>query len=567
MTPEKIPVQILFKIWETPGACRLTLKVPKDFRAIPGQYVTLGVADKSGIVHRRQYSITHFGSGTLSICVKGVPGGLVSNVLCDDCNPGDFVTLEGPEGDFILVERQLRDSKNLVFVTGGSGITPVYAIIRAAIEQEYTGKIYLVYGSVSESEIIFYEALKSLKTPNCEFIFAIDEDTPNWAGETGQLTEDKISEIFDKYHIPYQNTSFFTSGPYRVIENVKSHLESKRVKDSDIHSETFFVVANTEDLPTESHIVELIANNKKEIITVSPGTTILDAALQAGIPIAHRCKNGGCKTCVGRLTAGEIYTPMKRDSDSTEILTCQSYPLDDSVQINLNQSRTRKLLSNRNLAIAASMVLAFFLFQFFSAPAAAEYLAKGPLNTGHETLECASCHKPAPGNTRQQLQFNTRAFLGFTDSDYTDFGNLPVASENCLECHNRPNDRHPTHRFMEPRFAEAREAIHPESCISCHQEHHGQRITITPLDYCMNCHRDIEIKDDPLETSHASLIEQEQWNTCLQCHDFHGNHVFEVPDQIRDTIPLQAIKDYAAGKSDPYSELKVYIADSILKTR
>ncbi|MFM1879240.1 MAG: hypothetical protein RLZZ241_2106, partial [Bacteroidota bacterium] len=225
----------------------------------------------------------------------------------------------------------------------------------------------------------------------------------------------------------------------------------------------------------------------------------------------------------------------------------------------------RKLLSNRNLAIAAGMVLAFFLFQFFRAPAQEIYLAKGPMNIGHANLKCADCHKEAPGTTRQQLQYNAKVFLTLSDADYVYFGNLPVTTNECLACHNRPNDNHPTHRFMEPRFADARKAIHPESCISCHQEHHGKRITIVPMDYCMNCHRDIEIKNDPLDPSHATLIEQEQWSTCLQCHDFHGNHIFEVPTQFSDTIPIQALLDYADGKEDPYGELKEYIADSILR--
>lgn len=571
MTPEKLNVNIRSKSWETPSACSFRIALPQTYanhyKVLPGQYLSLEVTDRQGNVHVREYSITHSDAQSVSICVKRVPNGLVSNLLCDHFEPGDTLSITYPKGDFTLSEKDLNTHKNLVFITGGSGITPVLSMIKEAIDKEFSGKIYLVYGNVAEAEIIFFEALQNLKTDRCEFIFVLDQAHAAWTGERGQLTENRIADIFRKYAIPTAKTLFFTSGPYRVIENVKSVLAAQKVKPDQIRTETFFVSANVDALSKETHTIEIRWRNSSYSVAVSPGETILEAGLKAGIPLTHRCKTGNCGTCAGHLSAGEIYTPLTRDANSKEILTCQSYPLNDSVKVTLDKSRLYQWVSNRNLGIAVSAVLAFFLFQFFSAPTAAEYLAKGPLNTGHETLECASCHRPAPGSTRQQLQFNTRAFLGFNDSDYADFGNLPVASENCLECHNRPNDRHPTHRFMEPRFAEAREAIHPESCISCHQEHHGQRITITPLDYCVNCHRDIEIKDDPLETSHASLIEQEQWNTCLQCHDFHGNHVFEVPDKIRDTIPLQAIKDYAAGKSDPYGELKVYIADSILKTR
>jgi ferredoxin-NADP reductase len=571
MSSKKLNTSLLSKDWETPSACSFRLALPQAdedrYKALPGQYLSLEVSDAQGIAHVREYSITHSDAQSVSICVKRVPNGLVSNLLCDHFEPGDSILITYPKGDFTLSEKDLNAYENLVFITGGSGITPIFSMLSHAIDKEYEGKIYLIYGNTSEDEIIFHQSLQNLKTSHCEFIFVLDEANAAWNGETGQLTENRIADIFRKYTIPIAKTLFFTSGPYRVIENVKSVLAAQMVKPAQLKTETFFVSANLDEISKVSHNIEMTWGNSPQTVVVSPGETILEAGLKAGIPLAHRCKTGNCGTCAGHLTAGEIYTPLRRDANSKEILTCQSYPLNDAVKVSLDKSRLYQWISNRNLGIAVSAVLAFFLFQFFSAPTAAEYLAKGPLNTGHETLECASCHRPAPGSTRQQLQFNARAFLGVTASDYTDFGNLPVASENCLECHNRPNDRHPTHRFMEPRFAEAREAIHPESCISCHQEHHGQRITITPLDYCMNCHRDIEIKDDPLEPSHASLIAQESWNTCLQCHDFHGNHTYEVPERMQDTISIKKLMEYAEGGEDPYGDLKLYIADSILKTR
>ena len=116
-----------------------------------------------------------------------------------------------------------------------------------------------------------------------------------------------------------------------------------------------------------------------------------------------------------------------------------------------------------------------------------------------------------------------------------DFGHQPVTNATCLECHDRPNDRHPVFRFFEPRFAEAREQIQPQYCLSCHLEHSGKRVTTFEITSCVHCHKDITLNHDPTTISHEDLIEAGQWESCLGCHDFHGNHVMKpkmVVEQI-----------------------------------
>jgi hypothetical protein len=147
------------------------------------------------------------------------------------------------------------------------------------------------------------------------------------------------------------------------------------------------------------------------------------------------------------------------------------------------------------------------------------------------------------------------------DNDYAHFGKMAVDNKECLNCHERSNDVHPTHRFMEPKFSSARDAIKPEKCTSCHNEHQGERITIEQIDFCQHCHLDTEVKNDPLTISHDQLISNEEWNTCLQCHDFHGNHIFELITELKDTIPVKEVREYFEGGKDPYSDVKKFIAD------
>jgi hypothetical protein len=176
--------------------------------------------------------------------------------------------------------------------------------------------------------------------------------------------------------------------------------------------------------------------------------------------------------------------------------------------------------------------------------------APGSMNAGHEGLACADCHQSAPGTLRQQLQANVRYLLGLRTTP-ADFGAKDVENGDCLSCHARPDDRHPVFRFNEPRFREARQAIAPERCESCHREHRGQRVTVAN-GFCSNCHEGMSMKQDPLAVTHAQLAHEEAWSTCLECHDFHGNHRFETPTDPGQAITPTALRRYFEGGEDPY---------------
>ncbi len=185
--------------------------------------------------------------------------------------------------------------------------------------------------------------------------------------------------------------------------------------------------------------------------------------------------------------------------------------------------------------------------------------ASGPVNTGHETLSCGDCHQAATGSFRQQVQANVRYWLGLRTKP-TGFQFLPVTNKECIDCHDRPNDNHPAHRFLEPRFAKARAKISPHECVSCHREHQGTRVTIEST-FCSNCHQKLKLKKDPLPVfSHEQLIAGKKWTTCMSCHDFHGNHIMEVTASLHKGLKQKQIIDYFKGGPSPYSENKHYSA-------
>lgn len=184
--------------------------------------------------------------------------------------------------------------------------------------------------------------------------------------------------------------------------------------------------------------------------------------------------------------------------------------------------------------------------------------AHGPMNTGHEDLRCEACHRAAPGTLRQQIQANARYLLGLRQKP-ADFGKKKVDNEICLDCHRRPDDRHPVFRFLEPRFQEVRREIAPHRCLSCHLEHQAKRVTLSEIDFCRHCHEETKLKKDPVSPSHEILVQGKRWRTCLGCHDFHGNHRQKPPTELANAFSKAEIIDYFEGGSSPYGEEKQFL--------
>jgi hypothetical protein len=183
------------------------------------------------------------------------------------------------------------------------------------------------------------------------------------------------------------------------------------------------------------------------------------------------------------------------------------------------------------------------------------WICRGPVTSGHQEISCNSCHQPAQGTARQQLQTKANFMLGLRASD-ADFGLLKVDNNQCLDCHSRPDDQHSVFRFKESRFSEVREVLDATQCGSCHKQHKGTVVALPDTEFCTNCHQDLKIKEDPLEIPHQELIGKAMWVTCMQCHDYHGNHEMKLATSLKDTIPVQKILNYFDKGPDPYSSVK-----------
>ena len=209
----------------------------------------------------------------------------------------------------------------------------------------------------------------------------------------------------------------------------------------------------------------------------------------------------------------------------------------------------------KHLGLAIGAVVGALWLASLSLPERSDWVARGPMNTGHERLACPECHLPAPGTVAQQFSANVYDWMGLRERS-SEFGSQDVDSQVCLDCHRRPDDRHPVSRFLEPHFVEARHQIGVHECTACHAEHHGKRVTLPTMGFCVHCHGDTALQDDPIVPTHAALVQAESWHTCLQCHDFHGNHHRQTPTRLADGVAEARVRAYFDGAPSPYSTVK-----------
>ena len=212
------------------------------------------------------------------------------------------------------------------------------------------------------------------------------------------------------------------------------------------------------------------------------------------------------------------------------------------------------LSKRQKKAYSLGIILTSFIVLILIHPNTTTWHAYGPIQSGHIDIACTSCHIKSTGTLRQQLQARVQFVLGNRSEDIH-IGTHPITNKQCLACHARDDDNHPVYRFNEPRFAKVRTMLQPQKCLSCHLEHTGKRVTQN-VNICKNCHEELNIKHDPLLTTHFNLVKQKRWQTCLGCHDFHGNHVMDIPKKINNIISIKSLKNYFADGDSPYPQQK-----------
>lgn len=340
-------------IAETSDANSIRLDVPPElrerfaFRA--GQHLTLR-ATIDGEEVRRNYSLcTAPGQGDWMVTVKRIGGGLFSNWVGDRLKAGDTIEVMPPHGSFTTAFDPAQ-SRHVVAVAGGSGITPVMSLARTLLHEEPRSRFTLLYGNRDSSSVIFLEALAGLKDKHLgrvEIYHFLDLEEQDIDLFNGMLTRERLEEALPAL-VPdaAEVADWFICGPGPMMDAAEATLLDRNVARERIHIERFTADRPAEAVTREIEQLQTQAEGVTVAVTLDGRTrrvpfahgNILDSARAAGLPAPFACKAGVCATCRARVTSGKVEMAARYGLTDEEVaagyvLTCQSVPVGDGVAV------------------------------------------------------------------------------------------------------------------------------------------------------------------------------------------------------------------------------------------
>jgi 3-ketosteroid 9alpha-monooxygenase subunit B len=322
---------------ETVDARSIVFDVPdhlaEAFTYAPGQFVTLRL-EVEGQPERRSYSMSSAPGvdDELQVTVKRVPGGVVSSWLIDELAEGDVVEVSAPTGRFLLTDAE----DPIVAFAGGSGITPVYSLIKSALHAT-DRRVRLLFANQQRSAAIFGAALDDLASRHpdrLEVVHHLD------AGR-GFLQADGIEAFLDGVG----PADFYLCGPAGFMDLVETTLLLRGTDAHRIHLERFTPLSELEPpgstgpadgVPAAT--VTITVKGRTETVAQRAGSTILQSARWADLRAPSSCEVGHCATCMALVLEGRAEMRVNDALTPDEvaegwILTCQAVPVTDDVRV------------------------------------------------------------------------------------------------------------------------------------------------------------------------------------------------------------------------------------------
>jgi len=274
---------------ETRDAATVVIKAGAGWQGHrPGQFLRLGM-DVDGVRHWRCYSITSAPNrpdGCLSITVKAVPGGLVSTHLVRHTTPGTMVSLGQAAGDFTLDDPA---PARILFLTAGSGITPVLAMLRSpALSGGH--EIVVIHSAPRTGDVICGGELRMLARTGRIRLIEIHTRTD------GRLDPRRIGELVTDF----ADRRTWACGPGEFLQGIESHWVASGIADR-LRTERFRPNPVTAG---EGGQVTFAATGTT--ITTDGDRSLLDAGESAGVLMPSGCRMGICFGCVAPLRRGAV---------------------------------------------------------------------------------------------------------------------------------------------------------------------------------------------------------------------------------------------------------------------
>ena len=290
-----------------------------SFDHLPGQYVGIGV-DVGGRWHWRSYSLTsppRSTGDTITITVKAMPEGFLSEHLVRGLEPGTVVRLAQPQGDFVLPE---PPPARMLFWTGGSGITPVVGILRTLDRRGTMPDVVHIHSTPTERDFLFGDELRELARRHDGLRLHVNADDTD-----GLFSLDRLDDVCGDW----QQRQAWVCGPPPMLEAAERHWAAAGIADA-LHIERFQPTGFTAGGVEAGGTVRFHISAKEA--DVAGATTLLEAGEQAGIDMPYGCRMGICHTCVVRLVDGQVVDLRSgaRAAQPGELVqTCVSAPAGD----------------------------------------------------------------------------------------------------------------------------------------------------------------------------------------------------------------------------------------------
>jgi ring-1,2-phenylacetyl-CoA epoxidase subunit PaaE len=335
----------------------------------PGQYLTLR-AHVDGIELRRSYSICAAPGEPLRIGVRHVPGGAFSGWLHRQLEPGDVLESMEPQGRFGAAlgdvgKTTVGDAsqagpahaapvgagprRHLLAVAGGSGITPVISVLKAALSSDPRCHATLVYGNRHIASTMFKEELEDLKNRHLarlalHLVFSREAvDSPL---HTGRIDAHKLATLL-RLGPPVDEA--FVCGPHAMNDEVEAALLQLGLAPGQVHVERFGVPPEAVAAPPPSTAddaaqarIAIQRDGVTREVPFGPGDpSILAAAARAGLDVPYSCQSGVCATCRAKVLEGRARMDRNFALDADElaagfVLTCQAHPLTERVALSFD---------------------------------------------------------------------------------------------------------------------------------------------------------------------------------------------------------------------------------------
>ncbi len=329
-------------VHETPDASSFVLDVPDGLRATfhyrPGQFCTFRV-HVDGDEQLRSYSMSSAPETDrdLTVTVKRVAGGLVSNWFLDHVGVGDVVEVTKPGG--VFCPQDAADRQVLGFC-GGSGITPVMSIIKHVLAST-SRSVRLLYANRDRDSVIFESVLLTLAGGHPGRL----EVRHHFDAGGGFLTADDVVAFVGP---DAASADCYVCGPAPYMDLVEGVLLDLGVGRDRLFIERFLVeqqekdaaaIAGTTGASTDvPDDVTVILGGKKAVIKYKPGDTLLETARRGGLRPPFSCESGNCATCMAFLKEGSVSMRANNALTPEEVeegwvLTCQSLPSGQTVTV------------------------------------------------------------------------------------------------------------------------------------------------------------------------------------------------------------------------------------------